>query len=411
VNHQSLDELGSFERRRHAAAEPRLHTSAELRARRDGKRALRSRRRRRRVVAAAVLAPLCIVAYSYAVAMLKPSSLPLGIRSVEWVRANGGAWLVNDIETAYYRWAAPKKGGASLRALPGVGVARAARAKGRPPRIRPVLRPALPGEGVWHAVGPPVDGSPPLLVTTFRPSRVYPRIVAYVAWIDHKRTRLALYPGRYEPPSRLPRGPMQVPYGERRRLLATFNSGFTYRDGHGGFAVDGKTYTPLRPGMGTLVEHADGRVDVVAWRGAARPAPGVVVARQNLPLIVDHGRRAPNLSNGTEWGATLGNAILVWRSGVGVDRQGNLIYAAADYQTVGTLAQILVRAGAVRAIELDINSEWPTFITYRHRAALVPDKLVPNGQQPSSRYLRPDDRDFFAVYERPRDTSFLVPFR
>ncbi len=410
MNHQSVDELSSFKRRRHTAAAPRLHTFAELRGRREEKRALRLRTRRRRLAAAAVLAPLSIVAYSYTVAMLKPSSLPLGIRSVEWVRANGGAWLVNDIENAYYRWTAPKKGGASLRALPGIGVA-AANAKGRPPRIRPVLRPALSGEGVWHAVGPPVDGSPALLVTTFRPSRVYPRTVAYVAWIDHKRTRLALYPGRYEPPSRLPRGPMQVPYRERRRLLATFNSGFTYRDGHGGFAVDGRTYTSLRPGIGTLVEHADGRVDVVAWRGAARATPGVVVARQNLPLIVDHGRSAPNLSNGPEWGATLGNAILVWRSGVGVDRHGNLIYAAADNQTVGTLAQILVRAGAVRAIELDINSEWPTFITYRHSAALVPDKLVPNVQQRSSRYLRPDDRDFFAVYERTRDTSFLVPFR
>jgi hypothetical protein len=371
----------------------------------------RSRSRRRRIVSAAVLAPLCVVAYSYTLAMLKPSSLPLGIRSVEWVRANGGAWLVNDVENAYYRWAAPKKGGTSLRALPAVGVAAAAKAKGRPQRIRPLLRPALTGEGIWRAVGAPVDGSPPLLVTTFRPSRVYPRNVAYVAWIDHRRTRLALYPGRYEPPSRLPRGPMQVPYGERRRLLATFNSGFTYRDGHGGFAVDGKTYTPLRPGLGTLVEHADGRVDVIAWRGGARPPRDVVVARQNLPLIVERGRPAPNLSNGPEWGATLGNAVLVWRSGVGVDRHGNLIYAAADYQTVGTLAQILVRAGAVRAMELDINSEWPTFITYRHAGALVADKLVPNGQQPPSRYLRPDDRDFFAVYGRARSTSFFVPFR
>ncbi|HEY5661676.1 MAG TPA: phosphodiester glycosidase family protein [Gaiellaceae bacterium] len=353
---------------------------------------------------AAVLTPLCIVAYSYAVAMLKPSSLPLGIRSVEWVRANGGAWLVNDIENVYYRWAAPKKGGASLRALPAVGVAAAARAKGRPRPIRPLLQPALPGEGVWRSVGPPVDGAAPLLVTTFRPSRVYPRVVAYVAWIDHRRTQLALYPGRYEPPSRLPRGPMQVPYGDRWRLLATFNSGFTYRDGHGGFAVDGTTYTPLRYGIGTLVEHAGGQVDVAAWHGEASAPPGIVVARQNLPLIVDRGRPTPNLSNGREWGATLGNAVLVWRSGVGIDRQGNLVYAAADYQTVGSLAQILIRAGAVRAIELDINSEWPTFITYRHSGGLVPDKLVPNGQQPPSRYLRPDDRDFFAVYERPATT-------
>ena len=42
-----------------------------------------------------------------------------------------------------------------------------------------------------------------------------------------------------------------------------------------------------------------------------------------------------------------------WRTGVGIDRRGNLIYAAADYQTVGTLAKILLRAGAVRAMQLE----------------------------------------------------------
>jgi Phosphodiester glycosidase len=369
------------------------------------------RLRWRRLLTAAGAVLLAVFLFSYVTAMLQPSSLPLGVRSVEWLRANGAAWLVNDFENLYYQWTAPKKGGPPLRTLRTVGIAAARKTQIRPPRIRAALTPALPGEGVWRAVGAPVDGSPPVLATTFRPSAAYPRLVAYVAWIDHARTQLALYPGRYEPPSGLPRGPMQVPYGERWRLLASFNSGFTSRDGHGGFAVDGRTYTPLQPDKGTLVEYANGRVDVVAWRGGPTPGLGVVLARQNLPLIVDHGRPAPNLTDGPEWGATLGNAILVWRSAVGVDRHGNLLYAAADYQTVGTLAQILVRAGAVRAIELDINAEWPSFITYRHAGALVPSKLVPNGQQPPSRYLRPDDRDFFAVYRRLPVASPQVPFR
>ena len=34
--------------------------------------------------------------------MLQPSSLPLGIRSIEWLRGHGGAWLVNDVERLYY---------------------------------------------------------------------------------------------------------------------------------------------------------------------------------------------------------------------------------------------------------------------------------------------------------------------
>ena len=120
----------------------------------------------------------------------------------------------------------------------------------------------------------------------------------------------------------------------------------------------------------------------------------------------------PDIDRGglSKWGATLGNAIRVWRSGVGIDRRGNLIYAAADYQTVGSLAAILIKAGAIRAIELDINTEWPSFITYIRGGAVNPSKLVPNPLQPASRYLVPDDRDFFTVYRRvPALTT--VPFR
>ncbi len=386
----------------------------------DARRARRLRQRRRvrirRTVLLVVVAVLAPVLFSYTTTMLKPSSLPLGVRSVEWLRAHGGAWLVNDVERIYYSWTAPKPGGPALRTLPAVGkvaplrLARPTRAY-RPARISPLVAPRLAGEGVWRATGPTVRGAPPVLVTTFRADPAYPRLVAYVAWLDHTRTQLALYPGRYEPPSSLPRGPLEVPQGQRWRLLATFNSGFTHRDGHGGFAVDGRVYEPLVPGMGTVVAYTSGRVDVVAWHGGPSPGRGVVLARQNLPLIVDRGRPNPNLSDGPAWGATLGNAIRVWRSGLGVDRRGNLIYAAADYQTVGSLAAILIRAGAVRALELDINAEWPSFITYGRGGGRAPAKLVPNTQQSTTRYLVPDDRDFFAIYRAVPGGARAVPLR
>jgi hypothetical protein len=140
------------------------------------------------------------------------------------------------------------------------------------------------------------------------------------------------------------------------------------------------------------------------------PGANVVLARQNLPLIVDGGRPSPALEYG-DWGNTLGNAVRVWRSGIGVDAHGNLIYAAADYQTANTLAAIFIRAGAVRAMELDINPEWPSFITYAQPGANGAVKVVPNDQQSASRYLTPDDRDFFAVYRRQATGSMAVPFR
>jgi hypothetical protein len=361
------------------------------------------------VVTLVVLAFLAPITYSWVSMAVKPSSLPLSIRTVEWVRANHGTWLVDNVERLWYTWHAPKKGGPTLAALPRLpAVAVRPRRRAirrvavhyRPRRIEPALRPALPGEGIWHPVGWTAAGARSVLASVFRSDAEYPRTVAYVVWLDHMRTRLVLHPGRYEPPSANPRGPMEVPAGERSRLLATFNSGFTYRDGHGGFAVNGRTFEPLRPGEGTVVEYRSGRVDVVTWRGATTVERNVALARQNLPLIVAGGRPNPNLSDGPEWGATLGNAILVWRSGLGIDRRGNLIYAAADNQTVGSLARLLVRAGAVRAVELDINAEWPSFIVYASRNAGDPVKIVPNWQQPATRYLVPDDRDFFAVVAR-----------
>jgi hypothetical protein len=378
-----------------------------LNERRDRRAESRRRvvRRRRRLWALGVLALLLSpVVYSYVTTIVRPSSVPLGIRSVEWLRAHGGAPAVDEAERLYYSWKAPRRGGPALRTLPKVGSATPLQTEQRgvrlPSRVAPAIQPRLAGEGVWRRTGPLVAGAPPLLVTTFRTDPTYPQIVGYVVWIDHTRTQLALYPGRYEPPAAAPRGPMQVPYGERWRLLATFNSGFTYKDGHGGFAVSGHVFEPLRPGDATLVGYRNGRVDVVAWQGGPNPPRNVVVARQNLPLIVDHGRPSPALGDGPAWGATLGNAIRVWRSGVGVDRQGNLLYAAANYQTVASLADILIRAGAVRAMQLDINAEWPSFNAYGLGGGRNARQIVPNTQQTASRYLVPDDRDFFAVLRR-----------
>jgi hypothetical protein len=156
-----------------------------------------------------------------------------------------------------------------------------------------------------------------------------------------------------------------------------------------------------------MVRYRSGRMDIVGWEGGSNVPPNVDFARQNLPLIVNHGRLNPNLSDGPEWGATLGNAILVWRSGIGVDRRGDLIYVAANDLTVTTLAEILKHAGAVRAMELDINNYWESFITYRHPGAVDPTNLLPDMPRSALRYLTQDDRDFFAVYSRPHPASLL----
>ena len=332
------------------------------------------------------------------------SDSSLGVRTIEWLRDNGARGIVNKVENIYYSLNAPSKGGSALRALPKQHGAYAGGADHvihyyRPAPIAPVIRPALPGEGVWQATFEDGGSRPPVLITSFRPEPAYPQLIAGVAWIDHTRTTTWLYPGLQEPSVSLPsRGPEEVPVELASRLVATFNSAFKLVDSGGGFAIGSHTYAPMRDGFATILRYTDGRVDVIHWTGGPDVGPEVVYARQNLPLIVENGKPNPNLSDGPQWGATLGNAIQVWRSAVGVDRYGNLIYAAANDQTVGSLAAIMIRAGAVRAMELDINTYWTSFITYRYRGAQDPANLLSSMDRSPYRYLTSDDRDFFAVY-------------
>jgi len=357
-------------------------------------------RRCRRVVAIALGLCLLPTTISYLTTMTQPSNSTFVIRSFEWLRDQGAAGLAVTAEDVYYSLSAPSTGGPGLHALPGRGLAATRSAAVHPPRVAPVIAPALGGEGVWVPSESWTGSSQPVQITQFRSDPNYPRMVAGVAWINAAQTRIALNPGRLEPAVSLPRGPMEVPTSLRGRLLASFNSGFKLQDSGGGFAVGGSTYAPMRTGMATLVHYTDGRIDVVGWSGGPRVAPGVDFARQNLPLIVESGRPNPNLSDGPAWGVTVGNAIRVWRSGIGVDARGNLIYAAASDQTVSSLAAILIHSGAVRAMQLDINSYWVSFITYAHPDGGSPTNLLPAMTRPSSRYLTPDDRDFFAVYAR-----------
>ena len=308
----------------------------------------------------------------------------------------------------------------SVNSLPAFGqVAKAANdaakeveAAALPPAIKPVLPHPLAGEGVWKPTGPPVDGGPPVLVTTYRPEVGSPSTIAYVAWFDHTRTQIAYYPGGSEPPSAAVRGPTMVPDSQRWRLLATFNAGFTYTSGNNGSTDNGQVNEPLTQGNATLVGYRDGRVGIVRWSDGPNAGPDVAWARQSLPPIIWNGQLNPDLNDSpdSQWGQTLGGGCCVPRTGVGIDRRGNLFFVVATDQTVITLAKILQHIGAVRAMEFDINYEWHSLITYSHRHGLDPTLVEPQPQQSATRYLAPDSRDFFAVY-RPVPGPVSVPFK
>jgi Phosphodiester glycosidase len=368
-------------------------------------------RRARRIALFACLFCLGAAALSWLPTVTGRRNLGVTISSVEWLRSHGGNPIVSEIENWYYQLNEPGKGGPPLKSLPQVGVA-AAGAGGEgeesgqaaylPADVNPLIHPKLPGEGVWQKAGTGVGARPPVLLTTFRSDPEYPQFVAGVAWIDASRTELAYMPGTVEPPEPLAhRGTGEVPESMRRRLVATFNGGFPLETSNAGLIYRGKVKEAMVNGIATVVRYRDGRTDIVRWnQGPGAPA-NVRFAKQNLPPIIYEGKLNPNLGDGPEWGETVNNATRVWRSGLGIDARGNLMYAAANYQTVESLARVLQRAGAVRALELDINEDWTSFTSYRRPGGSSPGNLLPEMVRSPERYLSPDERDFFAVFLKP----------
>ena len=145
-----------------------------------------------------------------------------------------------------------------------------------------------------------------------------------------------------------------------------------------------------------MVIYADGRINIGVWGREVTMTPQVSAVLQNLVPIVDNGQTAPDATyNDTHiWGATLGANTVVARSGIGVTATGALVYVAGPALTARSLAESLQRAGAVRAMALDINPEWVTFNFYSHPnpadpAQVSAAKLYPQMQRPADRYLGP----------------------
>src|SRR5665647_3262990 len=315
------------------------------------------------------------------------SAVRAGLATLTGSGDTGGATLEQQLAKSLYF---PQDGGLFARRL----VA--------PAPIPPQAQPPLRDEGVWQPLIS-VHGKPAVLAAFLRPDSQHTSYLIGVAWLDQRLVKLVLHPGFRVPGDSGLSQPSQVPVSQRDSLLATFNSGFTMMDANGGYWQDGKTAVPLRSGAASMVFYKDGHVDVVKWSAAA-PGPDVAAVRQNLGLLVDHGTISPDVNSTTTrtWGKTVGNPTFVWRSALGIRKDGTLVFVVGASLSVHTLANIVHDAGAVRAMELDINKSWTNFITYSHpsKGVAVPHMLTKDEHPNPYRYLQPSSRDFVAVLAR-----------
>ncbi len=326
---------------------------------------------------AAVLAMVILwFGISFGTALANPAlGSSLGARAAEWVREHGGASVVVWAENAWYSHHQPKVGGALPRGTIHVpkttttDPSAAATVSHLPPPspIVPLASPPVAGEGQWSPAGRLVHGLPAVYTTVLRPSAIHTSYVVGVAWMDPKLLRARLYSGSQIPGGGPYRYTAPIEPTDAASLVSAFNAGFLMSDANGGYYTDGKVIIPLRNGGASFVVYKNGQATVGQWGRDFTSTAGIESVRQNLVLLVDGGRVAPSVSdaNSAQWGATVGGGLYVWRSALGVAANGALVYVGGPGLDISDLANIMVRAGAVRAMELDINVDWVNYSIYQ----------------------------------------------
>jgi hypothetical protein len=213
--------------------------------------------------------------------------------------------------------------------------------------------------------------------------------------------RFDLHIGSADPPAELAalppdRGPA-IAADETAALLGAFNGGFKMNAHVGGVEEQGQIVSPLSNGFASFVIDTDGTAHVGVW-GSQLPVFGEQVAsvRQNQPPLIANGVANPTVTVPGDWGVTVNGSMLVARSAVGEDAQGDVIFAGGTALWPRDLSDALLSAAAVNAMQLDINPEWVQI-----DAAAMPGRplsaLLPGQSRPADQYIAGWTRDFVAV--------------
>jgi hypothetical protein len=336
-----------------------------------------------------------------------PGTDRLAARVAEWGRDHHLGWAVTWLENASYK--PPPTGGKldanQLAQLQGATAAPPPKQPDvdLPTNITPLASGTVPGEGVWHPVTMGANNVPIVEKTALRPDAQHTSDLAYAVWMNQKALSFTLHPG-YQQPGGTWKTPDTIPADQRANLVATWNGGFKVKpdDALAGFYMDGKAAVPLVNGKAAEVFYTDGSIKIGQWGRDETMGPNIQAVRQNLSLLVDNGQLAvgPGDGSSAQWGYTIKNSYFIARSGVGMTAKGDIVYVSGKFLSVYTLAKLLQAAGAVDAMELDINPDWVSFMSYGGDPANPTITKLWDFTQPKDRYFQPSDRDFVSVAKR-----------
>jgi len=361
----------------------------------------------RRGVLAGFVVLLVVTTWSIVGALRAPGDDGASVKLAEWGRDHGLGPVVTLAETVQYKLSPPATGGSPDTSVLASGAAIANGAVAHGPgttvetlhaRLTTPVSPSLAGEGVFVPAVTTKAG-PLVQVTYVRPDSVHTSYLTGVAWMSHT-LRFVLHPGFQDPGTAGMTQPSQIQPTQYPGLVASFNGGFKLKDAQGGYYDNGKTVGPLTNGAASFVVYNDGHATVGTWGADVSMTSQVAFVRQNLQPLISGGTVAPNLDANVQgnWGTTVGGGYAVWRSGIGVTATGDLVFAGGDALSVSSLAEVLQRAGAVNAMQLDINKAWVSYMWYSHTGSHVTPHKLGDFQRPADRYFNPTSRDFVAVY-------------
>ena len=265
---------------------------------------------------------------------------------------------------------------------------------------------ALKNEGVWSDEPTTAFPNKEVMAHTFvRPDDNRSFAIVTLLKIDMSVMNLGSVAGTKEPGGSVGKpGPGLIPADiiKNGSLMAAFDGGFQYRDGEYGMIVGDTTYLPLQQNIGTLVGYKDGNLKIVKYTGQSL-GDNITFIRQNCPILVDNGDITINdEQNKGLWGRTFTSDIFTWRSGIGLDKDGNLIFAVGNNLTPATLATALKMGGATNALQLDINPNWVRFnlFSYIGNGKYTSNPLTHDLKDGSPEYLNGNTKDFFYLYKK-----------
>ena len=389
-------------------------------------------RRRRKIVVRSlwgcVLVFFGTIAWSITGALTSPGTDTVQARLAEWGHDHGLAGVVTTLEQWQYDLNPPSKGGSvdakqftdlgptsaapsatpskngGVPSKPGAPSSQADVIAMQPRMPAPPGLTLEPGEGEFQVAVQTPSGQPVVQVARVRPDATYTGVIADVAVIDQKHSSYVLHPGHEGGlNSIITNVPNQINANARPNLIALFNGGFKISESHGGYYDHGVTAAPLVDGAASEVIFKDGHMAVGMWGRdySFQKNTDIVSVRQNLKLMVDGGQVVSYIDDSSTWGRADHGSAAVWRSGVGVKADGDIVWVGGNELTAPSLARLLKDAGAVRAMQLDINLRWADFQYFPGRDG-NPDnsKLYEDFLQGPNKFFVNSTKDFMAVYLR-----------